>query len=57
MHPLCGPSILGQSMDQTGRGLVHHIDPMTGQHGRQIQVNRKVLLLNIHFGVQWQAAY
>lgn len=51
------PSILGQSMEQTGRGLVYHIDPNAGQHSRQMQVNRRLLLLNIHSSVQWQAAY
>lgn len=29
-------------------GLVYHIDPIAGQHSRQVRVNRKVLLLNIH---------
>lgn len=30
MHPLYWPSILGQSMDETGHGLVHHIHPKAG---------------------------
>jgi len=57
VHPLYGPSILDQSMDQTGWGLVYHIDPMAGQHSSPIQVNKRLLLLNIHSSVQWQAAY
>lgn len=38
-------------------GLGYHIDPMAGQHSRQIRVNRKVLLVNIHSSVQQRAAY
>lgn len=32
-------------------GLVYHKDPMVGQPSRQIRVNRKLLLLNIHSSV------